>query len=149
MSILEEIKNKERPFQVPKGYFSTVEDSVRGAISTPERVSNPLLSTLKSGFALAFSFVLIFGFGYGVMTLTGTMANNAFSSESDEFATLIESGYIRHDFVDYLYDEIEMELEEESIYEDELLLSDEVSRKIERELSEEELIKFLEEYHYE
>lgn len=149
MSILEEIKNKERPFQVPTGYFSTVEDSVRWAISTPEKVSNPLLGTIKSGFAMAFSFILIFGFGYGVMALTGTMTNSDFSSESGEFATLIESGYIRHDFIDYLYDEIEMNIEEESIYEDELLLSDEVSRKIERELSEEELIKFLEEYHYE
>lgn len=146
MDILEDIKKKGSPFKVPEHYFSTVEDGVRGAINEPEMVQSPFLSALKSGFALAFSFLLIFGMGYGVLSLTRTADINRFTLENDTFTTLMEQGYIKHDFIDYLYHEIEIQGE---YLTSEMELYDELYDIIESEISEEELMNIIENEDYE
>ncbi len=143
--MLDEIKNKNRPFSVPDGYFSTVEESVRESISSHrEKVGNPLWNSFKVAFALFVSFGFIFGVGYGVMSLTRTMTYGDFDSEGDEFAILIEGGYIKHDFIDYLYDEIDVTGDP---LEEKFELDDELSQMIEINISQEELIDLMEEYH--
>lgn len=143
MNMLEDLKNRERPFKVPDGYFASVEDGVREAINQPVKGGRLFLSTVRSGLALAFSFLLIFGIGYGVMSVTDSFTNTGFGADDDALSTLIEGGYIRHDFVDYLYEEIE--LDGDFLAQD-IELDEEFSQKIEEGLTEDDLIEIMEEY---
>ena len=145
--MLDEIKNKQRPFSVPDGYFSTIEDSVRGRIGiSQQREGNRLWASIKTGFALAFSFVFIFGMGYGVLSLTDTIHNDQFDMENDEFAILIKDGYIKHDFIDYLYDEIDID---KDYLTEGVELYEELYQRIEDEMSQEDLLNIIEEYNNE
>ena len=145
--MLDEIKNKKRPFSVPDGYFSSVEDSVKDRIRTPQKSGDsPIWASINTGFALAFSFLFIFGMGYGVISLTGSMQKDHFGMENDEFAILIKDGYIKHDFIDYLYDEIDME---DIPHLDNMEMDDELYRRFESEMSEMELMDHIENYQYE
>ncbi|MBQ2243208.1 MAG: hypothetical protein II318_03225 [Bacteroidales bacterium] len=147
MNILDEIKNKKRPFSVPDGYFSSVEDSVKDRIRTPQkRGDSPIWASIKTGFALAFSFVFIFGMGYGVLSLTDTIHNDQFDMENDEFAILIKDGYIKHDFIDYLYDEIDID---KDYLTEGVELYEELYQRIEDEMSQEDLLNIIEEYNNE
>ena len=147
MNMLDEIKNKQRPFSVPEGYFSTIEDSVRGRIGISQQgESNHLWASIKTGFALAFSFVFIFGMGYGVLSLTDTIHNDQFDMENDEFAILIKDGYIKHDFIDYLYDEIDID---KDYLTEGVELYEELYQRIEDEMSQEDLLNIIEEYNNE
>lgn len=145
--MLDEIKNKQRPFSVPEGYFSTIEDSVRGRIGISQQgEGNQLWASIKTGFALAFSFVFIFGMGYGVLSLTDTIHNDQFDMENDEFAILIKDGYIKHDFIDYLYDEIDID---KDYLTEGVELYEELYQRIEDEMSQEDLLNIIEEYNNE
>lgn len=145
MNMLDEIKKKNRPFSVPDGYFSTLEEGVRERISlNGEKVVNPVWNSIRVGFALVISFGFIFGMGYGVMSLTKTMSYGDFGFESDELAILIDGGYIKHDFIDYLYDEIEITADPLT---EKFELYEELSQMIELNMSQEELIDLMEEYH--
>ena len=145
--MLDEIKNKQRPFSVPEGYFSTIEDSVRGRIGISQQgEGNHLWASIKTGFALAFSFVFIFGMGYGVLSLTDTIHNDQFDMENDEFAILIKDGYIKHDFIDYLYDEIDID---KDYLAEGVELYEELYQRIEDEMSQEDLLNIIEEYNNE
>jgi hypothetical protein len=145
--MLDEIKNKQRPFSVPDGYFSTIEDSVRGRIGISQQGEcNHLWASIKTGFALAFSFVFIFGMGYGVLSLTDTIHNDQFDMENDEFAILIKDGYIKHDFIDYLYDEIDID---KDYLTEGVELYEELYQRIEDEMSQEDLLNIIEEYNNE
>lgn len=145
MDILDNIKKRnKRPFTVPEGYFSTIEDSVKDKISeTSGRGVNPFLSALRSSMALVVSFLMIFGVGYGVMYLTNTNIGESYSAETDNLATLIRAGYLKHDFIDYLYDEIEFD---ENYGRENIVLYEELSNKIENNIPEAELIRIIEKY---
>lgn len=145
MNDLEEIKKGRELFKVPDGYFSSLEREVRGRIAQSEGGVTPILSSLRSGFALACSFLLIFGIGYGVMALTNTSPSTTFPRE-DNLAILIDGGYINYDFVDYLYDEIELNYTLNKING---LSTQESINHIERYFSETELINLIEEDIYE
>ena len=69
--ILQDSKLKQNPYTVPEGYFASVEDAVHDKIHN-QQPENALVSALKSGLALACTFAIIFGFGYGAMYLTNT-----------------------------------------------------------------------------
>lgn len=142
-NILDDIKRRERPFDLPDGYFPALEESIREKIARPERVGNPILGAVRTGFALAVSFAFIFMMGYGVMSLTKTLSLPDFTAEDDMLSTLMECGYLEHDFIDYLYDEIDFE---GAILVEEIEIYDGLSEKIESDLSESDLIKIIEEY---
>ena len=141
--MLDDIKNRERPFKVPDGYFATIEDSVRSAVSQPASGASLLFSAVKSGLALAFSFLFIFGIGYGVISLTDSFSGPDLGTDDEFLSTLIDGGYIKDDFIDYLYEEIEMD---DKLLAQDMELDEEFSRRIEEELSEEYLIELMEEY---
>lgn len=143
MNILDDIKRRERPFDLPEGYFPALEDSVREKIAQPERGHSPIFGAIRTGFALAASFAFIFLMGYGVMSLTKTLSLPDFTAEDDMLSTLMEYGYVEHDFIDYLYDEIDFE---GAILVEEIEIYDGLSEKIESDLSESDLIKIIEEY---
>ena len=136
---------KENPFILPDGYFSTLEDSVREKIKGESEVHTPLFSALKSGFALAFSFLLIFGMGYGVMHLTNTTPNNDTDfHRGDYFSYLIEKGYLREDFIDYLYHEIDFDSHEVKFE-----INEDLASEIEETLNHSEIIDYLDLHEYE
>lgn len=141
--MLDDIKNRERPFKVPDGYFATIEDSVRCAVNQPVSGARLFFSTLKSGFALAFSFLFIFGIGYGVISLTDSFSGADLGTDDEFLSTLIDGGYIKDDFIDYLYEEIELD---GKLLAQDMELDEEFSRRIEEELSEEYIIELMEEY---
>lgn len=141
--MLDDIKNRERPFKVPDGYFASVEESVRSAVSQPASGASLLFSAVKSGLALAFSFLFIFGIGYGVISLTDSFSGPDLGTDDEFLSTLIDGGYIKDDFIDYLYEEIEMD---GKLLAQDMELDEEFSRRIEEELSEEYIIELMEEY---
>lgn len=143
MNDLEDIKRRQRPFKVPEGYFSSIEDEVRERISVSEPSIHPLFSSLRSALALVCSFLLIFGVGYGVMALTGSM-KDSLNSNQDTLSQLIDRGYIRYDFVDYLYDEISQEWFEKLSEDLSTSLPEEPLDNLEEYIPQEDLILFME-----
>ncbi len=142
---------KENPFKLPEGYFSSLEEKISARIkdeanlevkeireekrefekifSEKNRKPVTFLHHFKSLAGMAAMFALIFGLGYGVMTLTNTVdgVGNETISDSqledygepitdDEFSTYIGS-YFGYDS-ELLDDEIEVvepTLEQEAI----------------------------------
>jgi hypothetical protein len=84
--------------------------------------------------------------GYGVLSLTDTIHNDQFDMENDEFAILIKDGYIKHDFIDYLYDEIDID---KDYLTEGVELYEELYQRIEDEMSQEDLLNIIEEYNNE
>ncbi|MDD2293975.1 MAG: hypothetical protein PHD07_07200 [Bacteroidales bacterium] len=102
---MDEIKNildnpdlKRNAFSVPEGYFAKMEDSVRERIKAPVHESL-FLKYFKPAFGLLCSFALIFGLGYGVLTLTHTLPGD---EEVSPYITLLEDEYYNRATVDYL-----------------------------------------------
>ena len=85
--ILQESKLKQNPYTVPEGYFASVEDAVHHKIHN-QQPENALVSAFKSGLALACTFAIIFGFGYGAMYLTNTSTQQ---NGSDSY--IVEESY--------------------------------------------------------
>lgn len=142
--ILDDLHLKENPFSMPEGYLSSLENSVHEKIFPVEPVSPFLrfINLTKSYALLALSFAIVFGIGYGVISLTGSLEKETIFTEGDDFALLIENGYINRTFVDYLYDEIDIEQGMKDS-ESEIVIYDELSERIERNLSEEDIMEYL------
>ncbi len=84
--ILGQSSLKENPFGTPNGYFETMQQEVMEKISRipvaapyDEQTAEPvtLLTYLKPALGLAAVFAIIFGMGYGVMSLTGVSKDDA------------------------------------------------------------------------
>lgn len=110
---------KANPFKMPEGYMEGLADSVRERIAAeeaPKHGFSLVWQSAKPAIALAAMFAVIFGIGYGVLSLTGT----ARSSEPEEQTAVIEEGYINDS---YLMDYIGSDAEEESTLNEEEILS--------------------------
>lgn len=94
---------KENPFGVPKDYFETMQQEVMEKISCNpvapvynEEESEPstLLTYLKPAIGLAAVFAIVFGMGYGVMSLTGISKDDtpAPTLQADSTPTEIVTG---------------------------------------------------------
>ena len=79
--ILDDPKLKIRPFTVPEGYFSGVEDGVRRRLETPSGAPS-FVRVLKPAFALASMFLVIAGIGYTTMKLTAGAGERDIPSEN-------------------------------------------------------------------
>lgn len=70
--ILEDTNLKNNPFSLPEGYFNKMEDSVRERIHCCNTTNN--VSSFGEHFrtysAMLVMFLLVFGIGYGVISLT-------------------------------------------------------------------------------
>lgn len=120
-NILEREGLKNNPFSVPEGYFDTVEDMVRERIRTPEK-RGPM-SILKPALLLACMFGIIFGIGYGALSLTGTINQE----ESRLTAETEEEIWFHSRFLDFfaadMAEQYEDEQEQSSELEDEEIIS--------------------------
>jgi|SRR5574344_423036 hypothetical protein len=135
---------KDNPFSVPDNYFSSLEENVREKVHHSEKIY-PRFQQIKSYLTLAVSFLVVLGIGYGVLSLTPILQRSSLNIENDEFTALINDGYINERFVDYLYDEISIK---ETLDTTNIFISDSFSEVIENELSENELIDYLNSYTY-
>ena len=61
---------KENPFRMPEGYLENMEFSVMRKISEESAPQSGWRTILRPAIYLAAMFALIFGIGYGVLTLT-------------------------------------------------------------------------------
>lgn len=100
---MNEILDKERdrirtdnPFRVPEGYLDSFEDRLMERIAAEEAEASqakrqrPVWRVLKPAFTLAAMFALIFGMGYGVLSLTHTLDRGIGTAAADEFASAEE-----------------------------------------------------------
>ncbi|MBR4980388.1 MAG: hypothetical protein IKY05_02685, partial [Bacteroidales bacterium] len=76
---LDENKLHQIPFSVPDGYFEEFEERLNATLSGQKQDGKwgALLRTMKASLALAASFLIIFGLGWGVMHLTKNVQNRA------------------------------------------------------------------------
>jgi hypothetical protein len=110
---------KSNPFKAPEGYLESLEErilSLAGIVQgeAAEEVVTPSgvwrrFGILKPALLLACTFGVIFGMGYGVLRLTGTL-NKPSDTEDSYYAKMIEKGLIRSSFI--------YPIEEELGYED-------------------------------
>ena len=84
----------ENPFRVPEGYFDAFEDRLMARIAAEEAETmqprRPVWRILKPALTLAAMFALIFGMGYGVLSLTHTLGRGIGTTAADEYATVEE-----------------------------------------------------------
>ena len=120
--ILERVQQGGNPFRMPEGYLDTFDDRLMARISS-EAAQEPsqrrIWVMLKPALALAATFALIFGMGYGVLSLTHTIDRGT-GTNAAEFATVAEE-FIRPASLINYYQTDEMTAEEEEIDEEEII----------------------------
>ena len=73
----------DNPFRIPEGYLASFEDRLMARIAAEEAEASqekrprPVWRILKPALSLAAMFALIFGMGYGVLSLTHTLDRGA------------------------------------------------------------------------
>lgn len=122
------LADRSNPFRMPEGYLASFEDRLMQRIAAEESGNaqpqrRPLWRILKPALTLAAMFALIFGMGYGVLSLTHTLDRGTGTTVSDY--ALVEEELIRGSSV-FDYFNLDQSEEEE-----------------EQELSEEDLVDYL------
>lgn len=117
--ILELARQEGNAFRTPEGYFDSLEDRVMARIAaetaqTPAR--RPVWSVLKPALTLAAMFALIFGMGYGVLSLTHTLGRDA-NVAATEYASAEEEMITPASLINYYQSDPgeETELDEDAI----------------------------------
>lgn len=113
--------NGSNPFRIPEGYMDSFEDRLMQRIAAEEAESKqprqrPVWRILKPALTLAAMFTLIFGMGYGVLSLTHTLGRGTGTTAPD-YARTAEERVLRSvnfNFYDLDPDE-ETEIDEEDI----------------------------------
>jgi hypothetical protein len=92
--ILHSPEARENPFRMPEGYLDSFEDRLMARIAAEEKpaVSRTVRfwTVLKPVLTLAAMFALIFGMGYGVLSLTRTLGNKPGTDAPASYATAEE-----------------------------------------------------------
>ncbi len=92
--ILSSPEARENPFRMPEGYLDSFEDRLMARIAAEEKPAASrtvrFWTILKPALTLAAMFALIFGMGYGVLSLTRTMGNKPGTDASASYATAEE-----------------------------------------------------------
>ena len=85
--ILNSAKVKENPFKVPSNYFSQMEDSVHKKIhaNSSEDKKPSYALQFKTFATMLTMFLIVFGFGYGVISLTNIKGNLHYNGISNLF----------------------------------------------------------------
>lgn len=81
--ILEDKALKQNPYSVESSYFEFIGSRVNDKIDNPV-ATNRIWNVAKPAILLACSFLIIFGIGYGTLSLTNTLGNGR--SENTELA---------------------------------------------------------------
>lgn len=120
--ILERARQAGQPFKAPEGYFESFEDRLMARISAEAQpaasTSRRLWTVLKPALALAATFAIIFGMGYGVLSLTHTLDRG--NADVSGYATVEEELIRPVSIINYYQSEGESE-EEGDIDEDSIV----------------------------
>lgn len=124
LDILERARQAGQPFKAPEGYFDSLEDRLMARVSleaqpAPTRKQR-IWVALKPALALAATFALIFGMGYGVLSLTHTLDGNRAAGTASGYASA-EEELIRPSSVINYYQNGDSAESEEEIDEDTLI----------------------------
>lgn len=102
-------EHMKSPFTMPDGYLASLENSIGERIAGQGQTG--FTTVLKPALLLACTFGLIFGMGYGILSLTNTMKRDSAPQES---IAIIEEGLLDSRFIDF-YDEADFLAEEDLI----------------------------------
>lgn len=90
--ILQRDEFRQNPFMVPEGYFASLEDSLRDKVFATEKKPAVFAGVLKPALMMACSFAVIFGVGYGILSMTGGLSSQKTQmSAYDEIAAAVEN----------------------------------------------------------
>ena len=89
--ILDRQEFRENPFTVPEGYFASLEDTLREKVFPAGKRHAGVAGVLKPALMMAFSFAIIIGLGYGVLSLTHSLDRQSPISEYDAIVAEVEN----------------------------------------------------------
>lgn len=114
----------DNPFRMPEGYLDSFEDRLMARLAAEEaeatQPKRPVWRILKPALTLAAMFALIFGMGYGVLSLTHTLGRGIGTTTSDTYATAEEEMIRPVSLINY-YQTAESEEESADLDEETLL----------------------------
>lgn len=122
--ILKDLARKDNPFRMPEGYLDSLEDRLMARIAEEETAAStterqrPVWRILKPALTLAAMFALIFGMGYGVLSLTHTLGRGVGTTATDGVASAEEELIRPISLIDYYQSaepEETSELDEETL----------------------------------
>ena len=121
--ILHTPETRENPFRMPEGYFDSFEDRLMARIAAEEQPATSrkvrFWTVLKPALTLAAMFALVFGMGYGVLSLTHTLDRSAGAADLSGYATVEEELIRPVSLIDYYQTdsiaEESTELDEETV----------------------------------
>ena len=94
IDILHTPETRENPFRMPDGYLDSFEDRLMARIAAEEaeatQPKRPVWRILKPALTLAAMFALIFGMGYGVLSLTHTLDRGTGTTSVEDYASAEE-----------------------------------------------------------
>ena len=107
--------------RMPEGYLDSFEDRLMARIAAEEQEEaprRPVWRILKPALALAATFALIFGMGYGVLSLTHTVNRSAKADSEASYASVVEEWIRPASLINYYENgspAVEEELDEETL----------------------------------
>ena len=119
--ILERARQAGQPFKTPEGYFEGLEDRMMARIAAESQADvpqkRPVWTVLRPALTLAAMFALIFGMGYGVLSLTHTLDRGTGTTEVSDYASVEEEMITPVSLINYYQTDLaeETELDEETI----------------------------------
>lgn len=119
--ILHTPETRENPFRMPDGYLDSFEDRLMARIAAEEQPAASrkvrFWTVLKPALTLAAMFALVFGMGYGVLSLTHTLGRDKAANTAASYATAEEEMIRPASLINYYQSEPveEPELDEETI----------------------------------
>lgn len=122
---LEESKLRQIPFTVPENYFEELEENLNARLSGQKQDGKwgALIRTMKASLALAASFLIIFGLGWGVMHLTKSVQKGSTLAATTAEDAVIDSLIQEYGSIEIAkFYETDEEIDERELYlEDEYL----------------------------
>lgn len=119
--ILHTPETRENPFRMPDGYLDSFEDRLMARIAVEQQPTASrkvrFWTVLKPALTLAAMFALVFGMGYGVLSLTHTLGRDKAANTAASYATAEEEMIRPASLINYYQSEPveEPELDEETI----------------------------------
>ena len=120
--LLSRHKAADNPLRMPEGYLDSLEDRLMARIAAEEQAQEaprrPVWRILKPALTLAAMFALIFGMGYGVLSLTHTANRSVKADPEAGYASVVDEWIRPASLINYYEMDsqaVEDELDEETL----------------------------------
>ena len=123
--ILAGLQHKANPFRTPEGYFDSLEGRLAARLSDEENATSlkpagRVWRILKPALTLAATFAIIFGMGYGVLSLTHTIDRENGTTPVAGYASAEEEMIRPASIINYYQSDVQ-DTEEEEVGEETLV----------------------------